>query len=124
MRYICVLLLFILSVTLSYPLNEMRIKKDHSVFVAKSESELKDLVRAGRNVLVYYYISSCASCKTLLPIYHQVAEEAERLKFDVVFVKIDVMTIYKVIDSLQIKSYPSLQFFKYGNYLSTFSHEK
>ncbi|KAL4463112.1 hypothetical protein ABPG74_007113 [Tetrahymena malaccensis] len=105
-------------------LNRLQIRKEKSIYFGKSWEDLQNIQNAGQNVVIFHYVSSCSSCKIFLPIYEKVAQFYEKQGNSLLFAKIDVMTFHKKIDSQQVKQYPSIQFYKYGKFLSTYEGER
>ena len=69
-------------------------------------------VKNNKNVVLDFYADWCGPCQTLLPIVHQLADE---LKNNVVIKKVNVDQNSELAAQFNVRSIPTLVFFKEGN---------
>lgn len=91
-------------------------KTEGDCLLVQSRSELDIVTSSAKSVFVYFYISSCITCKQLAPIFARLAKEFSQQKA-IVFVKADGLGVFRKpaeLASAGIKSFPSVQFFQHG----------
>jgi thioredoxin 1 len=72
------------------------------------------LIKGGQPVLVDFYATWCAPCKTMAPILEQVASS---LQGDAKVIKIDVDKNPAIASAYKIQSIPTLVLFRHGKVL-------
>ena len=78
--------------------------------VEKNEIEVDSLVKSGKKILLDVYGEYCTPCKMLLPRLEKIEKEFE----DVLFIKLDAQKNLSFVESMEIKSVPTVIFFNNG----------
>ncbi|WP_366521594.1 thioredoxin [uncultured Polaribacter sp.] len=75
------------------------------------QTDFNSVIENNSNVLLDFYADWCGPCQTLLPTIHKLADE---LKDDVVIKKVNVDENQELAAKFNIRSIPTLVFFKDG----------
>ena len=75
------------------------------------QTDFNNIIDNNSNVLLDFYADWCGPCQTLLPTVHKLADE---LQDDVIIRKINVDDNIELASQFNIKSIPTLVFFKNG----------
>jgi thioredoxin 1 len=75
------------------------------------QTDFNNIIDNNSNVLLDFYADWCGPCQTLLPTVHKLADE---LQDDVIIRKINVDDNIELASQFNIKSIPTLVFFKDG----------
>ena len=67
--------------------------------------------------VIRYSLIRCAPCKTIAPVFEQMAEDNP----DVLFVKVDVDDASDITEACNVTTMPTFQFYKSGEKVGEFS---
>ncbi|KAF9558483.1 hypothetical protein BGW38_009124, partial [Lunasporangiospora selenospora] len=87
------------------------VKKVSSVKVLTDASFEAEVLKSGKNVLVEFYAPWCGHCKSLAPIYDQLAQDYLNDKDTVVIANLDATVEPIVAEKYEIKGFPTIKFF-------------
>ena len=76
-----------------------------------AQTDFNSVIENNSNVLLDFYADWCGPCQTLLPTIHKLADE---LKDEVVIKKVNVDENRELAAKFNIRSIPTLVFFKDG----------
>lgn len=84
-----------------------------SVTVLKADN-FDDVVDGKRGVLVEFYAPWCGHCKSLAPVYEELATAFEGDKDTVVIAKVDADAERELAERFEIKGFPTMKYFPAG----------
>eukprot|EP00833_Pecoramyces_ruminatium_P018357 jgi/Orpsp1_1/1192389/evm.model.d7180000092860.1 len=95
-----------------------------SEVVALDKSNFDETIANAPQVIVKFYSPNCPHCKALAPIYDEVAKYVRKQNVRVVVANIDCSANGEVCDSQKITKYPTLKFYKDGQFKKEFNKKR
>jgi protein disulfide-isomerase A1 len=92
--------------------------------VALNKSNFDETVANAPQVIVKFYSPNCPHCKALAPIYEDAAKKVREQNVRVIVANIDCSTNGEICDKQKITRYPTLKFYKDGQFKAEFDQKR
>jgi protein disulfide-isomerase A1 len=95
-----------------------------SEVVTLNSSNFEETIKNAPQVIVKYYSPSCPHCKDLAPLYKDAAKDVREKNVRVVVAEVDCSENKDICQKEKITRYPTLKFYKEGNYKDEFTEKR
>ena len=84
-------------------------KNNENVFILVGNNYKKEVIENNKDVMVLFYAPWCGHCKSLFPIYNDLAKKYNKMKDKIIFAKIDATE--NEVEGVEIDGIPTLLFY-------------
>lgn len=101
---------------------ELSWAEEENVFVKfLTAAEFDSIIAKEKSVLIMFYAPWCGHCKTMKPVYNNVARRLIDEKIDGVIAAVDATKETKLAERFKIKGFPTVKYFKNGKFAWDYS---
>ena len=108
--FVCMLVFFFEKV------ENTEIIEEDGVLILNANN-FKEVIETNKFVMVQFYIPKCGYCEILNPDYTKAAQQLKKERSEIRLAKVDVSENRELASLYQVGGYPSLKFFRSGNYI-------